>query len=100
MARILPILLIVIALAAGAGAGMFLAPADACAAGGGDSSGGGGAVHHYPKEAAHGDEDCGDEAHEDDSHGEASEFAAIKRQFVIPVMQDGTVNAMVVVPAS
>ena len=85
MCRLFPILLIVIALGAGAGAGLYLGGDKACAAG---------AAAPAPEADAADGDDCGEVVKE--KADKPTEYAALQRQFVIPVMRDGQVNAMVV----
>ena len=83
MKRLFPMLLVIIALAGGAGAGLYLGGGKACAAGGGAA-----------KPAAAPSDDCAEEGV--DHATLPTEYAALKRQFVIPVMHGGKVEAMVV----
>lgn len=89
MKRLLPIIIVAIALAGGAGAGLFLAPKDACAAAEPKAD----ADADAPKDMA---DDCEPMAEEAEDKDAATEFAALNRQFVIPVMSGGEVRAMVV----
>lgn len=85
MAKLLPLLLMLLGGAIGGGAGYFLKPADeAC--------------------GPHGEASC-EAAAEDDNHGdekaeEHKNYFAMKNQFVVPVIKDGRVRSLVVLSLS
>ena len=89
MGKLLPIIAIVLALAGGGGAGLFLKPASACAAGADSAAA-----------DATGD-DCAEDIAVDENEGsEPTEFVNLKRQFVIPILHNSEVAALVVMSLS
>lgn len=103
MGKLIPIILVLVALLGGAGAGYVLRPPA------GDSAAEGG---HAASEAAHeedhGDEhaasDGHDEASHGDSHGDApageTEFVKLNNQFIVPLIEQGQMKAMVLLSLS
>ena len=92
MKKLLPILAVILALGGGAGAGLFLAPKDACAAATdtADTDGSDMTANDMA-------EDCiTDGTAAKEKEGKPTEFTSLSRQFVIPVMRGGQVEAMVV----
>ena len=94
MKKLLPILLLLIGLGAGAGAGWFLRPApQETAEVQGDATDAHGETADAHGEAA--------EAHGDDGHGVAApgttETIRLPNQFVVPLIEEGQVRAMVVI---
>ena len=93
MRKLIPILLAVIGLGGGGGVGLFLRPpADANAAEqGGDTSAAAGADGHAADPAgAEGEQDAATQP----------EYVKLNNQFVVPVVEDGTVAAMVILSLS
>ncbi len=98
MAKILPILLIVIGLAGGIGAGLFLRPASESA------------MEDTACEDAHGCEPAADDHAEPapsggGGHGAAEEsddasYIKLSKQFVVPVLKAGKVSALIVMSLS
>jgi len=97
MRKLLPALLLILGLAAGAGAGWFLkpapTPADEAAAHGAvpDEAGG-----HGEASGGHGAESSGEGGHYDPATG-PTETVRLPNQFVVPVIVEGRVQAMVVI---
>jgi len=85
MKRLIPIIAVVVALTGGAGAGLFLAPKDACAA-----------AEPAPASSDEDMTDCAPKDEMSDKKDVPTEYATMNRQFVIPVMRGGQVQAMVV----
>lgn len=80
MAKLLPIILLVLGTAIGGGAGVFLKPEELACEG----------------------EDCGEHAEtetEEEPEGDTS-FLAMKNQFVVPVIEEGLVKSLVVLSIS
>lgn len=89
MSKLLPLLLIVFGIAAGGIAGFFLRPAPSAQTAtlpDGDEHA---ADTHAPSSGGYGDEDI-----------EAAVFVKLNNQFVIPVVKDGRVSALVVMSLS
>lgn len=118
LGKLIPALLAVLGLVAGAGAGLFLRPSDphsaAAAEAGTHGADSGHAEVPAPDETAHGDtahaEDAAD-GHgkaEADSHGAPTEkgekpthdYVKLNNQFVVPVVQNGRVAALVILSLS
>ena len=81
MAKLLPVILLIIGVAIGGGAGMFLKPEETICEG----------------------EDCEEEAHAEEEEEEAEEefsYLAMKNQFVVPVIEDELVKSLVVLSIS
>ncbi len=107
MRRLLPLLLALFGLAGGIGAGLALKPAPepgtAEAAAGGEAHDGAGGDAAEPAAAPAGDHG---EAAATEGHGGTSEAAAeqhyvkLNNQFVVPVVTDGRVSALVVMSVS
>ena len=95
LSKLLPIVFLALGLGAGIGAGVFLAPAQQSQTHGdspdeGDDLHGENDVSHFGSNASHGD----DTEHSD------TEYVKLNNQFVVPVVQDGKVIAMVVLSLS
>jgi flagellar protein FliL len=92
--KLLPVLLALVGLGGGVGAGLFLRPAPAAedhAAEGADPA----------KAGEHGDAAEGEAVAEDGEPEEgAPEYVKMNNQFVVPVVEDGRVGAMVVLSVS
>lgn len=80
MAKLLPIIFLIVGIAIGGGAGMFLKPEEPVCEG----------------------EACEDEAHAEEEEAPAEEpsYLAMKNQFVVPVIQDELVKSLVVLSIS
>ena len=80
MAKLLPIILLIVGIAIGGGAGMFLKPEEPVCEG----------------------EDCEEEAHaeEEEAPEEEPSYLAMKNQFVVPVIEDELVKSLVVLSIS
>jgi len=99
MSKILPLLLALFGLAAGAGAGYVLRPAPDQGAGG-THFGAKGPDHAPKKNDGHGAAD-GDHGEDARDAGETSvEFVKLNNQFVVPVVEDARVAALVVLAVS
>lgn len=101
MQRILPVLIVLFGLSAGTGTGYLLRlwRSDAGAAAQPDAAGHGEAT----AEPAHGDTAGADAGHGDTGHGEAdtgADYVRLNNQFVVPVVRDGAVAAIVVLSLS
>jgi flagellar protein FliL len=112
--KLLPVLLALVGLGGGVGAGLFLRPAgDDPAADSPDAH----AAEGEAADAGHGEdnpsgdppaaEGHADEGHADEGHGDteehadgAPEYVKMNNQFVVPVVTDGRVRAMVVLSLS
>ena len=106
--KLLPILLALVGLGGGIGAGLFLRPA----AEAGDHATAEAGAEHAPEEAPAAEEGHGEEAAASEhgapeasgDHGEAGEggpeYVKLNNQFVVPVVEDGRVAAMVVLAIS
>jgi flagellar FliL protein len=97
MKKILPLVLLLIGLGAGVGAGIFLRPeASLKTADLGDVPEGEQQEEHTEDDEEHNSEPKGD-----DGHGEAdNEFVKLNNQFVVPIVADTKVNALVVLALS
>jgi flagellar protein FliL len=91
MQRILPVLIVLSGLAAGTGAGYLLRPEAATGDGGAASAGDGGETEADAGPA-------GPKA--SDTAGPTSDFVKLNNQFVVPVVRDGAVTAIVVMSLS
>jgi flagellar protein FliL len=89
--KILPILLALVGLGGGAGAGLFLRPAPAA------EDHATGAEGEAEKMAEHGEEGSAEEGEPEEG---APEYVKMNNQFVVPVVSDGRVAAMVVLSLS
>ncbi len=110
MRFLLPLILALIGAGAGVGAGLFLKPTEESSVHA-EKTQGGEAGQHAEAEASHG---SASDAQSDDhaasaDHGDAethdpastdSEFTKLNNQFVVPVLTDGKVKAMVVLSLS
>jgi flagellar FliL protein len=100
MQRILPVLIVLFGLAAGTGAGYLLRPEAAPVA---DDMGAAGDAATPDGADSHGVRDHGDAGHGGDDHGAAAgqyEYAKLNNQFVVPVVRDGAVTAIIVMSLS
>lgn len=88
MAKLLPIILLVVGIAIGGGAGVFLAPAPEAPCEGEDC----------PKEETKEKEDAKEE--EEETPDQPVQFIAMKNQFVVPVVRDDRVVSLVVMSIS
>lgn len=93
MRKILPVLLALIGLAGGAGAGFFLRPAPSEEEHASDAGTEAAAEGEHPVE-----EEASAEEGEDPEH--APEYVKMNNQFVVPVVEDRRVSAMVVLSLS
>jgi flagellar protein FliL len=91
MGKILPLLLALVGLGGGVGAGLFLRPA-ADPAGHATDAG-----HDNPKAAEHAEDGATDEGEPEEG---APEYVKMNNQFVVPIVDDGRVAAMVVLSLS
>ncbi|MFT7593166.1 MAG: flagellar FliL protein [Paracoccaceae bacterium] len=102
LSKLLPIVFLTLGLGAGIGAGMFLAPAPQSQSHGDDTDAG--EDQHGEKEASHSDNkdshDSGGDDHGDDTAHSDTEYVKLNNQFVVPVVQDDRVTAMIVVSLS
>jgi flagellar protein FliL len=89
--KILPILLALVGFGGGAGAGLFLRPAPEAA----DHTAG--AEGEVPKTEDHAEEGAAEEGEPEEG---APEYVKMNNQFVVPVVSDGRVAAMVVLSLS
>ena len=109
MGKLLPILLALLGLGGGIGAGLMLKPPESHDAGEGEAAGGAGhetdpgaesgadpGAHGAEGEASPPDMAAGEVA----QAGEEEEFVRLNNQFVIPVVQEGRVVALVVMSIS
>lgn len=90
MGKLLPLLLIVIGLGAGIGAGVFLQPAPGKDAAKSDCQGEDCAAKPKTKPQADAKSDAGEDAETD------FDYVRLNNQFVVPVVRDGAVQALVV----
>jgi flagellar protein FliL len=94
--KLIPILLALVGLGGGLGAGVMLRPGEGAAHDGGAADAGA----DHPTES----DDQAEASEEDASHAEgevpATEYVKMNNQFVIPVIEDGHVVAMVVLSLS
>ena len=101
MGKILPILLAVIGIGGGVGAGIMLRPEAPPpeAHHDGEATDGHGEV----ADDGHGDEAHAEETHAEDTHSEEEatrEYVKLNNQFVVPVVDEGAVRALVVMSLS
>lgn len=101
MGKLLPLLFLAIGAGAGVGAGLFLAPSgDGAEKAGGHETG---ATDTHGDDAAHAADTAhaADDAHAEDGHGgTGSDFVKLNNQFVVPVVQQDRVAALVVLSLS
>lgn len=90
MGKILPVLIAIFGLAAGAGGGLFLKPAPVAETG----------ETAHGAEAEAGPKHAKPQAPKGDHAGDTHEYVKINNQFVVPVIQDTRVAAMVVLSLS
>lgn len=94
MGKLLPVIIAVVGLLVGAGAGFVLRPAPAHAPAAGHAAG-----DEEGEAADHGgDTHAGKDAHGKD--GQGTDFVKLNNQFVIPVVRQGRVGALVVLSLS
>ena len=114
MAKLLPILLLILGVGGGYGPGLMFkpepaekaacdgadCPEDHAASDGGDGGDGHGADGGHGEKSAGGDGHGGDDAGLDDDHGDdgtAKEYVKLADQFVIPVLDGGKAASIVVI---
>lgn len=105
-ALLIPLILLIVGTGAGVGAGMFLAPkADPEAADHADTHESHDDPAHKTHEVEithkdnHGTDDHGADSHDDghgDGHGNGIAYVKMPNQFIVPVMEDGHMSAMII----
>lgn len=95
LGKLIPVILALVGLGGGVGAGLFLRPAPAAEEHSADDA-------DPAKAGEHGAAAAGDEAadHEGEPEEGAPEYVKMNNQFVVPVVEDGRVAAMVVLSVS